>query len=171
MLTLSMLWLGLTPTLFPSAETNAQVAAPHPGFFAPDFTLSSIEGKSISLSDYEDRVVLMLLWAYWCSVCKSTMPGLQEVFQDYASQGFEVLAVNMTFQDNLEEAVNFYQSENLTYPFLLDQNGNTARAYQLHALPTAVLIDQEGIVLDVIIGSGISSGLLRSQLDQLLLER
>jgi len=99
------------------------------------------------------------------------MPGLQEVYQDYASQDFEILAVNMTFQDNLTEAVNTFQSRNFTYPILLDQDGSMARAYQLHALPTAVLVDQDGIVLDVVIGSGMSSGYLRSQLNQLLPEK
>lgn len=170
-LMVSVIWLGVTPALFSAVASDAQRTAPHPGFNAPDFTLSTFEGENTSLSDYRGQVVLVFLWASWCNVCKTTMPGLQEVYQDYISNDFEILAVNMTFQDNLAEANRFFQTRNFTYPFLLDQDGSMARDYQLHALPTAVLVDRDGTVLDVMIGSGISSSFLRSQLNQLLSER
>ena len=96
------------------------------------------------------------------------MPGLQNVYAEYRLEGFEILAVNTTHQDSLPTAVNYFQEQGYTYPFLVDQDGSVSQAYQLHALPTAVLVGPDGIVQDVVIGSGVSEGYLRAELDSLL---
>lgn len=160
----------MTPLLFPNPVTISHNIAAHQGFIAPEFSLNTPDGITHSLSDY-DGPVLVLLWASWCSVCKRIMPGLQSVYEDYNSQGFEILAINTTFQDSLSNAINYFQSQGYTYTFLLDRNGDVSREYQLHALPTSVLINPEGIVLDVLIGSGMSEGVLRATLDDILAER
>jgi len=167
-LILSLTWILLTPLFFPPAEAENSLAAPHPGFRAPDFTLYSPDEEPYTLSDYHGRPVLVFLWASWCSVCKATMPGLQEVYNDYQTQGFEILAVNTTFQDSLTQAINYFQVQGYTFPILLDREGTVSDAYDLHALPTAILVRPDGIVEDVVIGSGLSEGYLRAALDALL---
>ncbi len=164
----SLAWLVLTPILLPGVQANSQIAAAHKGFPAPDFTLETPEGDTVTLSDYRGKPVLVLLWASWCSVCKATMPGLESVYQEYAPMGFELLAVNMTAQDTLANAVNYFEAQNYSYPMLIDQDGTVAREYQMHALPTSVLVGSDGIVLDVVIGSGMSAGYLQARLDALL---
>lgn len=163
----SLSWLVLTPIFFPGAQADAQTAAAHKGFPAPDFTLETPEGGTISLSDYKGKPVLVLLWASWCSVCKATMPGLEDIYKNYAPLGFELLAVNMTTQDTLPAAIDYFQSQNYSYPMLIDRDGTVAREYQMHALPTSVLVGPDGIVMDVVIGSGMSAGYLQAQLDSL----
>ena len=86
---LSLTWTILTPVFFPSVQAADQPSAAHPGFRAPDFILETPDGNLISLSDYQGKPVLVFLWASWCSVCKATLPDLQEVYQDYSKQGFE----------------------------------------------------------------------------------
>lgn len=167
-LILSLAWTLLTPVFFPPAEAGSEITAPHPGFQAPGFTLNTPEGEPVALSDYRGQPVLVFLWASWCSVCKATMPGLQEVYSEYQSLGFEILAVNTTSQDTILAAVNYFQAQNYTYPFLLDRDGSVSLAYGLRALPTAVLVRPDGVVEDVVIGSGLSEGYLRTQLDNLL---
>jgi len=164
----SLVWTLLTPVIFPGVQAESATAAPYPGFMAPDFTLPTLEDETISLVDYGGQPVLVFLWASWCSVCKATMPGLQNVYLDFADRGFEILAVNTTFQDNLSTAVNYFQTQDYSYPFLLDQDGTVSRQYEVHALPTAILVGPDGIVLDVVIGSGMSAGFLRARLDQIL---
>ena len=164
----SLAWILLTPVIFPPASASGAIAAPHPGFKAPDFTLNTIEEEAITLLDYRGKPVLVFLWASWCSVCKATMPGLQEVYTDYHDQGFEILAVNTTFQDNLNTAISYFQAQGYTYPFLLDRDGAVSDAYKLHALPTAILVRPDGIVQDVVIGSGLSEGFLRAAIDGLI---
>ncbi len=165
---LSLAWLLSTPVFFPGVQADSQAAAAHEGFLAPDFTLETPEGELISLSDYRGQPVLVFLWASWCTVCKATMPGLEPVYEAYAPQGFELLAVNMTTQDTLATAINYFTTQNYSFPMLIDQDGTVARDYQMHALPTSVLVGPDGIVLDVVIGSGMNAGYLQAQLDALL---
>ena len=164
---LSLAWILLTTVLFPANASQLDTVAPHPGFIAPDFTLSTPDDETQSLSEYRGQPVLVFLWASWCSVCKRTMPGLQSVYDDYSSRGFEILAVNTTFQDTLSTAINTFQTEGYSFQLLLDRDGSAAHAYRLYALPTAVLVGSDGHVLDVVIGAGISEGYLRSSLDKI----
>jgi len=168
---LSLSWIIVTPTLFPIVQANTDTAAVHKGFQAPDFTLQTPDGQSISLSDYEGRPVLVFLWASWCSICKRTMPGLQSIYEEFAPEGFELLAINTSFQDSLTNAISYFESQGYTYTMLLDQDGSLSRDYQLHAVPLSVLVGPEGEVIDVIIGSGMSEAYLRAKLTDIYGER
>ena len=95
------------------------------------------------------------------------MPGLEAVYRDCAPQGFSILAVNTTNQDNLSEAKAYFQSQAYTFTMLLDPDGAVANAYQMRAFPTSILVDSDGKILDVIIGSGLTEGFLRIQLESL----
>jgi peroxiredoxin len=168
--TLSMAWMLLTPVLFPAVEADASRSAPHQGFYAPLFTLETPQGERHALEDYQGQPVLVFFWASWCSVCKSAMPGLESVYQDFGPQGFTILAVNTTTQDILSSAVNEFASRRYTYTMLLDQDGTVANLYRMRAVPTSVLVGPDGRITDVVIGSGISEGFLRARLSQLLAE-
>lgn len=166
----SLAWMILTPIYFPSVQAGSSQAA-HKGFQAPDFTLQTPDGQSVTLSDYTGRPVLVFLWASWCTVCKATMPDLEPVYQAYAPQGFEILAVNMTAQDVAASAVTYFQGQNYSFPMLLDPDGAVARQYQMHAVPTSILIGPDGIVQDVVIGAGMNAGELQAWLDDVLPSR
>lgn len=165
---LSLVWIILTPILFPVAQADAAQTAPHRGFYAPDFTLQSPQGETHTLSDYQGSPVLVFFWASWCSVCRSAMPGLEAVYQDLSPQGFTILAVNT--QDTLSAGVDYFRSQGYTYTLLLDRDGAVANEYRMHAVPTSVLIGPDGKVTDVIIGSGISQGFLQARLADLFAE-
>ena len=152
----SIAWMSFTPLLFPSAEDATEISAPHPGFPAPSFNLEVLSGDALSLSDLKGQPVLIFFWASWCSVCKRTMPGLQSVYEEFHEQGFEILAINSTFQDTLSSAVSYYESQEYTFPFLIDLDGKVTQDYQVRALPTSVLVNSDGIVVDVVIGAGLS---------------
>ncbi len=164
---LSLAWIIFTPVLFPIVHTDALQTAPHRGFFAPSFSLTTPQGDLYTLADYQGSPVLIIFWASWCSVCKSILPGLEAVYRDYAPQGFAILAVNTTNQDNLSEAKAYFQSEAYTFTMLLDLDGAVANAYQMRAFPTSFLVDSNGKISDVIIGSGLTEGFLRVQLESL----
>jgi len=167
---ISLAWILLTPIIFPQTSADAAIIAPHRGFLAPGFTLETPSGTSISLADYEGQPVLVFFWASWCSICKTAMPGLESVYQDFAQLGFSILAINTTNQDTLSSAIGYFESQAYTYTFLLDSDGTTANQYRMRAVPTSVLVGPDGIVTDVIIGSGISEGFLRARLGALLAE-
>lgn len=161
-------WMLTTPVLFPAVEADASGTAAHPGFIAPGFALDTPLGNTTKLSDFEGSPVLVFFWASWCSICRSAMPGLEAVYQDFASQGFTILAINTTNQDTLSTALSYFDAQGYTFPLLLDHNGSVANLYRLRAVPTSILIGSDGIITDVVYGSGISAGFLRARLADLL---
>jgi len=163
---LSLTWIILTPLIFPSSTTRAETTAPQQGFIAPDFTLSTPEGESITLSDFHGRPVLIFFWASWCSVCKKIMPDIQTVYEEYKTKGFEVLAVNTTNQDSLPNALETFNTKGYDFQLLLDNAGSVSETYRVYALPTAFLIGADGYIQDVSVGSGLSEGYLRALLSK-----
>lgn len=152
------------------ATTGGLIPSPREGFLAPDFTLESLSGDQISLSDMRGKAVVLNLWASWCPPCRAEMPALQRVYQENQERGLEVLAVNMTAQDSLADVEAFVQEFNLTFPVLLDTGGEVGNAYLMRALPTTFFIDREGVIQRVIMGGPMSEITLQSTVEQLLEE-
>jgi cytochrome c biogenesis protein CcmG/thiol:disulfide interchange protein DsbE len=148
-------WMVFSP---PPADavTGGRIPAPREGFLAPDFVLQDAQGQTMQLSDLRGRPVLLNLWASWCAPCKAEMPAMQEVYEAYEGQGFTILAVNTTYQDQKESAIAFSQSLGL------------ARQYQVRAMPTSFFIDAEGVVQRMVVGGPMSEGLLRAEVEKLL---
>ncbi|HRQ23088.1 MAG TPA: TlpA disulfide reductase family protein [Anaerolineales bacterium] len=128
-------WIFLSAD--PGASTANSTSAPQAGFAAPDFTLKTTEGETYTLSELKGQAVLVNMWATWCPPCRAEMPAMEKVYNEYKDQGFIVLAVNNTFQDNPLEIVPFAEQYSLTFPILLDETGDVARAYQVRSLPSS----------------------------------
>ena len=167
----SLGWSFLSPLLLSEASSGETVTAPHPGFKAPVFNLQNGDGDLLTNDDFTGQPTLLFFWTSWCSVCKTVMPQLEDVYRDYAPKGFEILAVNATTQDSAPAAQAEFQSKGYTYPLLYDLNGSAGKAYDVRAFPTAVLIGPDGIIQEVTIGSGLTSGALRAFLDDWLESR
>ncbi len=154
------LGIGLVVFLgFPSREPPASAsAAPPPGpgpapvvgAPAPDFTLQSLDGQAVALSDYRGQVVLLNFWATWCEPCKLEMPAFDEVQQSVGPQGLQVLAVNF---DEPAAVVQAFQDElGLTFPLLLDPGAVVQRLYRVVGYPTSYWIDRDGQVAAMHVG-------------------
>jgi len=159
------IWASAVPA---DATTGGLIPSPREGFLAPDFTLDSLSGDPISLSDMRGKAVVLNLWASWCPPCRAEMPAIQRVYQENHERGLEVLAVNMTAQDNLAAVEKFVQEFKLTFPILLDTSGEVGNTYLMRALPTTFFIDQEGVIQRVIVGGPMSEVTLQSTVEQLL---
>ncbi len=121
---------------------------------APDFTLKTVEGKEISLSDLKGKAVLINLWASWCPPCRYEMPGIQAAYEKYKSKGLVVLGIDFTVQDNLQDVKAFIQELHLTFPILLDETGDvSAGLYGMRGLPTSFFIDTDGVIQRIQIGA------------------
>ena len=161
------IWVSASPL---NATTGGLVPSPRVGFPAPDFTLDTLEGNQLTLSDFRGKVVMVNLWASWCPPCRAEMPTLEQIYQENKAQGLEVLAVNTTDQDSESAAANFAQEFGLTFPILLDRDGSVSKRYQLLALPTTYFIDRRGIIRAVIPGGPMSETLIESKIIDLLVE-
>ena len=160
-------WTALSATNT-GASTSGYIPAPQAGFAAPDFTLKNPDGISYTLAELRGQAVLVNLWATWCPPCRAEMPAIEKMYQEYKGQGFIVLAVNMTYQDDPFAVVPFTQEYGLTFPILLEETGIVASSYQLRSLPSSYFINRAGIITEVIIGGPMSEALLRTRIEQIL---
>jgi cytochrome c biogenesis protein CcmG, thiol:disulfide interchange protein DsbE len=162
-------WMVFLPPL-PGATTGGHIPAPREGFLAPDFNLQDSAGQTVRLSDLRGHPVLVNLWASWCPPCQAEMPDMQKVYEKYAPQGFTILAVNTTYQDQKSSAQAFTAQHGLTFPVLFDLDGTVSHQYLVNAMPTSFFIDRQGIIRRVVIGGPMAEGLLRTEIEQLLKE-
>ena len=151
-----------------SADISKSAPAPQAGFPAPDFTLKTPTGEGFTLSEQQGQAVLVNLWATWCPPCRAEMPAIQKMYEEYKAQGFIVLAIDMTYQDDPFAVVPFINEHGLGFPILLDETSDVAQAYQIRSLPSSYFINRYGIITDVVIGGPMSEALLRTNIEKAL---
>lgn len=161
------IWLSRIPD---NGKTQVGFSVPQKGFQAPDIKLYNLADELIALSDLRGNVVVLNLWASWCLPCRSEMPALQAIYDEYIQRDVEILAINITNQDNLDNVLAFVKEFNLTFPILLDVDGNASQAYLLNSLPTTFFINKRGFISDIVVGGPISETLLRVQVEKLIQE-
>ncbi|GAB4579698.1 MAG: TlpA disulfide reductase family protein [Anaerolineales bacterium] len=165
-LTLGAIWIGLTPAL--PNPTGEKIPAPRAGFAAPDFTLPTPDGETITLSELRGRPVIVNLWASWCGPCRAEMPALQRIYETYQDTGLVILAVNATQQDSEAAALAFVAEHGLTFPILLDVDGEASHLYELRALPSTYFIRPDGTIEEVVLGGPMAEALLSTRVERLL---
>lgn len=164
---LSAVWIWISK--IPANSNGYSVKKiPHKGFSAPDFSLETIHGETFVLSSLQGQPVIINLWTSWCPPCRAEMPALQNIFDAYKDQGLEIIAINATNQDNLDDAREFIQIHNLTFPVLLDVRGEVSNLYKLQSLPTTFFIDKNGVIQEIVIGGPMAEALLRVRVEKLI---
>ncbi|MDQ0162188.1 peroxiredoxin family protein [Aeribacillus alveayuensis] len=120
---------------------------------APDFKLTTLEGRVVKLSDFKGKKVILNFWATWCPPCKAEMPHLENFYNKYHDKGIEILAVNLTNMEKGEENIkSFVKDYGLTFPILLDVDGSVGLKYQAFTIPTSYIIDSKGVITKKIVG-------------------
>ena len=118
---------------------------------APDFTLPDLAGRSRRLTEFRGQVVLINFWATWCPPCRAEMPAMERVYREMRNNGFTILAVN--FAETAEQAEPFVKEHRLTFPILLDEEGQVTRLYRAFSLPTTYLLDRHGVIVGRAVGA------------------
>jgi peroxiredoxin/Cu/Ag efflux protein CusF len=119
---------------------------------APDFTLLTLSGAPIRLSDLRGKVVLLNFWVTWCGSCRAEMPTLDALYRRYKDRGLEVLAVNLDAATT-SKVQAFVGELGVTFRVGLDPSSSIARTYRVAGLPTTYLIDRAGNVVVQEIGA------------------
>lgn len=109
---------------------------------APDFTLPSLEGGNVKLSEQRGDVVMVNFWASWCGPCRQEMPLLDDLYAEYKDYGFVLLGVNV--DEDSEKAKDLLKQVKVTFPVLLDPESKVSALYDIDAMPSTVLIDRDG---------------------------
>jgi thiol-disulfide isomerase/thioredoxin len=134
---------------------------------APDFTLESLDGKNLRLSDLRGKAVLLNFWATWCGPCKIETPWLVELQNQYGSQGLQVIGVAMD-DSGKDDIAKFAKDMGVNYPVLLGKEAVGDAYGGVPALPESFFIGRDGKIVDKIIGlkgKGEIEGSIRKALD------
>lgn len=111
---------------------------------APDFTLATLQGETVSLSGLRGKVVIINFWASWCGPCRVEAPALERLWQKYRDKGVVVLGVAYT--DTESGARDFIAEFNQTYPNGLDLGTKISDKYHITGVPETFVVDQNGDV-------------------------
>ena len=121
-----------------------------PADLAPDFTLKTLDGQEITLSQLKGRVVLLDFWATWCGPCRESIPHLIELYSHYRGSGFELIGMDVDKGD-VETVRRFVKSMDIPYPIIVAPD-DLARSYRVTSIPATILIDKEGNLRERIAG-------------------
>lgn len=119
-----------------SARTAA-VAEP-----APAIRGRTLDGETVSLSDYRGKIVVVNSWASWCGPCRKEQPELERVWRDFKGKGVQFLGIDV--RDEIAGARAFRDEFGVTYPSLFDPSSEIAAKFKIQVLPSTLLIDPNG---------------------------
>lgn len=113
---------------------------------APDITVQDANGKSVSLSSFKGKPVVLNFWASWCPPCKAEMPDYEKIYKQYSAKGVVFMMVNLTDGDRetLDTAKQFLKSSGYTFPAYFDVGLSASDIYGVSTIPKSVFIDKDG---------------------------
>lgn len=121
---------------------------------APDFTLSNLRGKDVTLSEVlKQGPVILDFWATWCKPCIKAFPGLQDLLVKYESRGLRVVTVSVDSPKTQARVIPFIKSKKYTFEVLFDSQGRVAKKYQVMAIPRTLLISPTGEIVYATVGN------------------
>ena len=118
---------------------------------APDFTLQSIEGENISLSDYLGKTVIIDFWATWCPPCRKAIPDLIALKNEYGDD-IEIIGISVDDANTREEVAPFSEQMGINYPVVYGNIPLTQRYGNIRSIPTSFVVDPEGKIISKHIG-------------------
>ncbi len=149
LLVVGVVWVVTAQSAPPPGVAVGEVNRP-----APAFTLTTLDGKQVSLSAYRGRPVLVNFWGTWCEPCKEETPALQAAYERVRADGGEIIGVNLRRQESGDAVVRaFAKQYGVTYPIALDVDGNVAEQFQISPIPTSYFIDGTGTIRFVRVGT------------------
>jgi peroxiredoxin len=135
-----------------------------PGTKAIDFTLTSLDGKKVSLSDFRGKNVYLNFFATWCPPCKRELPDMEKLYKEYKDKGLELLVVDLGEKQSTVKS--FMESNNYSFNVLLDTDNEVAQTYNISSIPVSYFIDKDGIITELKVGA-LEEDEMRKYIDQL----
>lgn len=132
---------------------------------APDFTITTIEGEEVALSDLRGQIVLLNFWGTWCGPCRREMPDFQQVYEEYSDEGFTILALAVQ-GDTEADVVEFQDEFGLTFPLAVDEGDVINDQYNVLSQPSTFILDEDGVIVFRNFGL-----VVESQLSEILVEQ
>ncbi|MDY6864246.1 MAG: TlpA disulfide reductase family protein [Thermodesulfobacteriota bacterium] len=109
----------------------------------PSFSLESLQGERLKLSDLKDRVTIVDFWATWCPPCRDLIPNLSGLYKEYQSKGVNIIGIAVS-SGSVKKIRNFVKRFKITYPILIGSKGEYKNFGSIRALPTVFILNQNG---------------------------
>ena len=139
-------------------STDSSETAERQTVQAPDFTLTDQYSNEHTLSDYQGKTVFLNFWATWCPPCRSEMPEIQELYENYGSNEEDLIVLGIAApgygdEGTVEEITEFLNENEYTFPVVMDETGEMFYRYGISAFPTTFMIDAAGNVYGYVQGA------------------
>ena len=118
---------------------------------APDFSLKSVEGKTIKLSDYKGKVVIIDFWATWCGPCRRGIPDLVSIQKEFKDD-LVIIGISLDAEKTKKDVPGFVKSYSINYPIVYGDEKVVMAYGGIQSIPTAFVVDKKGNVVDRHIG-------------------
>ncbi|WP_078551921.1 thiol-disulfide oxidoreductase ResA [Bacillus alkalicellulosilyticus] len=115
-----------------------------------NFVLEDIDGQLVELNEYKGKGVFLNFWGTFCPECVTEMPIMEQLYQEYSDKGIELIAINAG--ETKLSVQRFVERMNLSFPVVIDTGKGIYDAYGINPLPTTVLINEYGDIVDVYTG-------------------
>lgn len=125
-----------------SCLLSQPVWAVNAGTVPPDFALLTLDHKSVKLSEYTGKVILLDFWASWCGPCRESLPWMQAMQEKYGARGFQVVTINV--DENSKDAAELLKELGVSVLALMDPSGRIPEMYDLQSMPSSFLIGRDG---------------------------
>jgi len=133
-----------------STEPPEEEKSTPKGKVAPAFALKDFSGKEVALESFRGKIVVLDFWAAWCGPCRVEIPRLQKLHEEYKEKGVVIIGVNL--DRDKASAEKMLKDNNITFLQLRDEEGKVSNMYGVTAIPTLVIIDENGNVVDYLVG-------------------
>ena len=148
---ITLLTLSIYGSLIASRVFHSQVTASSVGNDvtlepAPDFELKSLDGRTVKLSDFHGKVVVLNFWATWCAPCRVETPWLVDLYRQYKEQGLEVVGISMDDADQ-EHVADFVKEMGINYTVLMGNHAVGDAYGGLRFLPQTFFIGRDGKII------------------------
>ena len=148
---------GITSVTLTGATTGE---APTVGQLAPDFQASTVDGRTVRLSDFKGHPVWLTFGASWCQPCRAENPDIQAVYERSRASGLVVLAIFMS--EDAAAVRDYADRVGLTYDKVADPATTLASQYRILGIPSHFFIDGDGVLREVKIGALDQAGMERA---------
>ena len=116
----------------------------------PQFTLSSLDGKTVAMKDLSNKVVVIDFWATWCGPCREEIPHLNKLYADYKGQGLEIIGISM--DDGPDVVREFARELRMEYPLVMGNDELAEQFGGILGLPTTFIVDRKGNIVRKFVG-------------------
>jgi cytochrome c biogenesis protein CcmG/thiol:disulfide interchange protein DsbE len=141
----ALLWAsGRGPGIFKAIRFRMTFRA---GVVAPDFTLPTLSGEQLSLSQFRGKPVMLNFGASWCVDCREELPLLQKLQTQYP----DLVIFYVDTEEPVETVRAYVEKFQMTYPVVLDEDGAVGKQYSLNGVPYIIFVDKDGIIQKVFI--------------------